>query len=91
MRLWKAVGDAAFVLLVVTLTRGPLSRIKRRTTRWLPWRRQFGIWFAIIASLHAVLIINGWARWSLRRFLGYEAVPELGRVVRLEPGSASRT
>jgi sulfoxide reductase heme-binding subunit YedZ len=33
-----------------------------------------------------VLVVHGWARWSLRRFLGYEVVPQLGREVRLEPG-----
>ena len=86
MRLWKAVGDAAFVLLVITLTLGPLARIARPVTRVLPWRRQLGIWFAMVATVHGVLVIHGWARWSLRRFLGYEVLPQLGREVRLEPG-----
>lgn len=86
MRLWKAVGDAAFVLLLLTLSLGPAARLDRRFTGLLPWRRQFGIWFALVAALHGVLIVHGWARWSLRRFLGYEAVPQLGREVRLEPG-----
>ena len=86
MRLWKAVGDAAFILLVVTLALGPVARLARSTTRFLPWRRQFGIWFAIVATVHGALIVNGWARWSLRRFLGYEVLPQLGREVRLEPG-----
>ena len=86
MRLWKAVGDAAFLLLLVTLSLGPLSRVARPVTRVLAWRRQFGIWFALVAGLHGVLIVHGWARWSLRRFLGYEVVPQLGREARLEPG-----
>lgn len=86
MRLWKAVGDAAFVLLLVTLSLGPLARMARPVVRLLPWRRQFGIWFALVATLHGFLVIHGWARWSLRRFLGYEIVPQLGREVRLEPG-----
>ena len=86
MRLWKAVGDAAFVLLLVTLTLGPAARLARPVTRVLPWRRQFGIWFALVGALHGVLVAHGWARWSLRRFLGYEVVPQLGREVRLEPG-----
>lgn len=86
MRLWKAVGDAAFVLLLVTLSLGPLARISRPVTRLLPWRRQCGIWFALGATVHGFLVIHGWARWSLRRFLGYEIVPQLGREVRLEPG-----
>ena len=86
MRLWKAVGDAAFILLLITLTLGPLGRVVRPVTRALPWRRQFGIWFAITATLHGVLVVHGWARWSLRRFLGFEVLPQLGREVRLEPG-----
>lgn len=86
MRLWKAVGDAAFVLLLITLGVGPLARLARRATPLLLWRRQAGIWFALVAGLHGVLVVHGWARWSLRRFLGYEVVPQLGREVRLEPG-----
>ncbi len=86
MRLWKAVGDAAYVLLIATLAIGPMTRLAPVTRRWLRWRRQVGIWFALTATLHAVLILNGWARWSLRRFLGYEYIPQLGREARLEPG-----
>ena len=86
MRLWKAVGDAAFGLLFVTLAVGPLARLFRPASRLLPWRRQLGIWFALTATVHGVLVVHGWARWSLRRFLGYEVIPQLGREVRLEPG-----
>lgn len=86
MRLWKAVGDGAFVLLLLTLAVGPLARLFRPAARLVRWRRQLGIWFAIVGSIHGLLIANGWARWSLRRFLGYEVVPQLGREVRLEPG-----
>ncbi len=86
MRLWKAVGDAAYVLLLASLTLGPLTRLVPATRGWLRWRRQIGIWFALAATLHGGLILNGWARWSLRRFLGYEFVPQLNREARLEPG-----
>lgn len=86
MRLWKAVGDAAYVLLLAALALGPTAKLVPSTRSWLRWRRQIGIWFALTATLHSVLILNGWARWSLRRFLGYEFVPQLGREARLEPG-----
>lgn len=86
MRLWKAVGDAAFGLLVLTLVAGPLARLTRRASPLLAWRRQLGIWFFLVALLHGVLVMHGWARWGLRRFLGYEVIPQLGREVRLEPG-----
>lgn len=86
MRLWRAVGDAAVVLLFATLALGPAARLSAIAAKLLPWRRQLGTWAALTSVLHAVLIIDGWARWSVERFLGYEFVPELGRVVRLEPG-----
>lgn len=86
MRLWKTFGDAALILLLVTLVIGPVSRFSRRCARFLPWRRETGIWFGILALVHTVLIMNGWARWSVARFFGYEMIPELGRVVRMEPG-----
>lgn len=86
MRLWKAAGDAAFVLLLLTLMTGPLARLVRATAPLVMWRRQLGIWFAVVASIHGLLVVHGWARWSLRRFLGYEVIPQLGREARLEPG-----
>lgn len=86
MRLWKAVGDASYVLLITTLAIGPLAGLAPRLRKWSKWRRQLGIWFALTATVHGFLVINGWAEWSLRRFLGYEFVPQLGREVRLEPG-----
>jgi len=86
MRLWKAFGDASYVLLVAALIIGPLGKIMPSTRKWARWRRQLGIWFAITATVHALLILNGWTRWSLRTFLGYEFVPQLGREARMEPG-----
>ena len=86
MRLWKSIGDAAFILLFITLVIGPITRLWPFTAWVLPWRKYTGIWFGLLAIIHGFLIWNGWARWELTRFLGYEYVPELGRIVRLEPG-----
>ncbi|MDK1018435.1 MAG: ferric reductase-like transmembrane domain-containing protein [Actinomycetota bacterium] len=86
MRFWKAAGDAGFVLLWMVMIIGPLAKLWKPARRMLPWRRQLGVWFALAASLHALLIINGWARWSVSRFLGYEFIPQLGREARWEPG-----
>lgn len=86
MRLWKAFGDAALILLLITLTIGPVCRFSRSYARLLPWRRETGIWFGILALVHTLLVMNGWARWSVARFFGYEMIPELDRVVRMEPG-----
>lgn len=86
MRLWKAVGDASYILLVAALLIGPLASVFPRLRKLTKWRRQLGIWFAVTATVHGLLVIHGWARWSLRGFLGYELVPALGREARLEPG-----
>ncbi|MDW3178650.1 MAG: ferric reductase-like transmembrane domain-containing protein [Acidimicrobiia bacterium] len=86
MRLWKAVGDASFMLLLAALAAGPIARLMPSARGLLRWRRQLGIWFALTATVHGVLILDGWARWSLRRFLGYEFIPQLGREARIEPG-----
>lgn len=88
MRLWRAVGDASLILLYATLSIGPAVRLFQSKTlaTLLPLRRQAGIWFGLLAFAHAALVWNGWARWDVRRLLGYEYIPELGRVARLEPG-----
>lgn len=86
MRFWKAAGDVGFVLLWATVIIGPIAKLWAPARKLLPWRRQLGIWFALAASLHAFLILNGWARWSVSGFLGYEYIPQLGREARWEPG-----
>jgi len=86
MRFWKAAGDAGYVLLWTAIVIGPLATLWAPARKLIPWRRQLGIWFAIAASLHSLLILNGWARWSVSRFFGYEFIPQLGRDARWEPG-----
>lgn len=86
MRLWRAFGDAGYSLLFVTLIIGPLSKLWSRSIFLLSWRREIGIWFAILAVVHGLLIANGWANWDVAKFFGYEFIPQLGRIARLEPG-----
>lgn len=86
MRLWRAVGDAGLILLFLALVLGPLAKLWPRALGLLPYRRELGVWFGLFALLHTLLVLNGWARWDALRFLGYEFVPQLGRVARLEPG-----
>jgi len=86
MRLWRALGDAGYFLLFMTLIIGPLSKLWTRSKFMFSWRREIGIWFAIMAITHGVLIVNGWANWDVAKFFGYEFVPQLDRLVRLEPG-----
>lgn len=86
MRTWRAFGDAAVVLLFASLVVGPLARIWRPAGVGLRWRRELGVWFAVMAVVHAILVINGWVQWDLGRLMGYEFVPQLGRTARMEPG-----
>lgn len=86
MRTWRAVGDASIVLLFVSLSLGPTARLWRRVGRLLPWRREVGVWCAITAVIHTLLVLDGWVQWDLSRLLGYEYVAELDRTLRLEPG-----
>ena len=86
MRLWRALGDSGYLLLFVTLILGPLGKLWPRLNHLLSWRRETGIWFAILAITHGLLIANGWANWDVARFFGYEFVPQLGRIARMEPG-----
>jgi sulfoxide reductase heme-binding subunit YedZ len=59
MRLWRAIGDSGYSLLFVTLIIGPLSKLWPRTNFLLSWRREVGIWFAVMAITHGILIVNG--------------------------------
>lgn len=86
MRTWRAFGDAAVVLLFVTLALGPAARLWRSIGRLLPWRREAGVWFAVMALVHALLVLDGWVNWQWGRLMGYEFIPEVNRVVRIEPG-----
>lgn len=86
MRMWRAFGDASVVLLFGSLTLGPLAKMSRRSARMLPWRRELGVWCAVTAIVHAVLVLMWWVDWDLGRLMGYEFVPQLGRTARLEPG-----
>ena len=86
MRLWRAIGDTGYSLLFLTLIIGPLSKLLTRSNFLVSWRREIGIWFAIMAITHGILIVNEWANWDISKFFGYEFIPQLDRIARLEPG-----
>lgn len=86
MRLWRAVGDGSFLLLFFTMAIGPLARLWPSVGWMVPWRRETGIWYGLLAIYHTWLVWDGWARWDIMRLFGYEFIPNLGRLARLEPG-----
>ena len=86
MRLWKAFGGASFFLLWFTLFVGPASKVFKKINKIISWRRETGIWFFVISFVHGYLVIDGWARWSVWSFLGFQYVPQIDMYVRAEPG-----
>lgn len=55
----KAFGRTAFILLVITLSIGPMMRLWKPASKLLPIRGEFGTWFAITGLTHAILIFTG--------------------------------
>ncbi len=86
MRMWRAFGDASFMLLFMSMILGPAARIWPRLLALVPWRRELGIWFALSALVHGYLVWVGWARWDVWRFLGYEFIPQVGQRAFFYPG-----
>lgn len=56
VRLWRALGDTGFSFLFITLVIGPLAKLWRPVLRLAPWRREFGIWFALLALAHFIRV-----------------------------------
>jgi len=63
--LWKSLADTAFVFLFITLSIGPLTMFWKPALKILTWRREFGIWFAVIALFHATLISILLFNWNV--------------------------
>ena len=76
MHRWnRAFGDAAVLLLALTMTLGAAPRLLRASAKWLPWRRELGIYSVVLASVHTVIILDGWVEWNLFRLFGFEFHP----------------
>lgn len=86
MRLWKAFGGGAFFLLWFTVFIGPATKIFPAFNRLLTFRRETGVWFFLMALVHGYLVLDGWVRWSVWEFFGYQYVAELGTYLRVESG-----
>ena len=76
MHRWnRALGDAAVLFLALTMSLGALSRLIRPAAKWLPWRRELGIYAVVLAAVHTVIILDGWVEWDFFRLLGMEFHP----------------
>ena len=63
--LWRAFADTAFIFLFITLSIGPLVVLWEPALRVLTWRREFGIWFAILALCHGFLVAGFLFNWNI--------------------------
>ena len=87
MHRWnRAFGDASLVLVALSMAIGPLSRLWRRAVRWLPWRREFGIWGFMAGLVHAGFILFGWVTLEWQRLFGFEFHPQLQQYVMFDKG-----
>jgi methionine sulfoxide reductase heme-binding subunit len=85
-KIWRALGDASFILLSITLLIGPLAKIFPYFQKIIPWRRQFGIWFFIIGLLHFLLIFDGYFGWDIMVLLGYKLQRDTGEYLLFSGG-----
>ena len=58
VRVWRALGNTAFSFLFVTLAIGPWAKLWKPALRLVPWRRETGIWFAVLAFSHFIRVSN---------------------------------
>ena len=60
----RAYGSAAFILLHVILSIGPLCRLNPRFLPFLYNRRHMGVTMAILATYHGRLVLNWYHQWG---------------------------
>lgn len=87
MHQWnKATADASLVLLAMTLAIGPAARLIPSARKFLPFRREFGVYSVLWAVVHTVIILSGWVEWDMARLMGWTFHPRLGRYVMNQHG-----
>lgn len=89
MHRWnRAVGDMSLVLVALAMAIGPMSRLWRACLRFLPYRRELGIYAIVLAAVHTAIILFGWVSLDLMRLAGFEFHPGLQRYVMVNHGFA---
>ena len=86
MRLWKSFGGASFFLLWFAVFIGPAAKLLPALNVALSYRREAGVWFFLIALVHGYLILDGWVRWGVWEFFGYQYFAEVDTYLRVESG-----
>lgn len=85
MHAWnRAFADSALLLLILTLALGPIGRVVTKTQKALHWRRELGIWSAVLSFGHVFIVLDGWVMWNLKHLF---KVPFYDQLV-IHPGFA---
>ncbi len=82
---WRAWAHAAFIFLFLALIIGPSAKLWHPFSRFISWRRELGIWFAILSTVHGYVIWDRWAQWDIQRLFGLEYAENLGSYVMFRP------
>ncbi|GAE27940.1 hypothetical protein E2L07_19380 [Halalkalibacterium halodurans] len=82
---WRAWAHAAFVLLFLTLIISPAATLWPPIKRLYSWRRELGIWFAVLSFGHGYAIWDRWARWDVARLFGFEYMEDVGGYILFRP------
>ena len=77
----RAFGSCAFLMLTITLSIGPLTRLDRRFLPFLYNRRHLGVMTFCVAALHAWYVVNWYA--------GHGKLPALVALLAINPHYAS--
>jgi methionine sulfoxide reductase heme-binding subunit len=87
MHRWnRATADASFILLTLTMALGPASRLWPIFTRFVIFRREWGIYAIFLAMIHTVIILAGWVTWDIPGIFGLAFHPTLDRYVMVQHG-----
>lgn len=82
----RAFANVSLFMLGIVLIMGPLSYFYKPLKKQIRWRRPLGIWSAIHALLHTVIILDGWVEWKFERLFFIFTPP--GQPWILHPGFA---
>lgn len=87
MHRWnRAAGDMSLVMVALAMGIGPIARLWKNFRKFLPWRRELGIYGVLLAIIHVAIILVGWIEWDLVKLFGYEIHPVTGKYVMLQHG-----
>jgi len=87
MHRWnRAIGDVSLVLIAIAMALGPISRLWRKTVKFLPYRRELGIYAVLLALTHGLIILIGWVELDLMRLIGFEFHPGIQEYVMVQHG-----